>query len=350
MPIAEIKAIADDLRERRPSPSTTPRTFLSWFDAQRRGPNIVRKIRAQLEEVGIKTSPDFESTWIDGPMTFELIVADGAGSSIDNESEDQHPSATDALNDTPTMSWVSRDATYRVSKLKAANQQIVSISPDGTLAQAVTLLMSGDFSQLPVMVGEREVKGMVTWKSIGRRLGLGKNAGPIREFMEPHHEIRSDFSIFDAIPIIVAHDYVLVRGDANKITGIITSSDLSMQFMALTEPFLLLSEIENLVRNMIADKFTIPEMITACDPGSLNRDISSVADLTFGECIRLLQNESRWAKIGLVVDRGIFCKNLDKIREIRNDVMHFDPDGISDADLAKLRNFTSFLKQLERVN
>ncbi len=30
--------------------------------------------------------------------------------------------------------------------------------------------------------------------------------------------------------------------------------------------------------------------------------------------------------------------------------MHFDPDGISDVDLAKLRNFTSFLKQLERVN
>ncbi len=131
--------------------------------------------------------------------------------------------------------------------------------------------------------------------------------------MEPHHEIRSDFSIFDAIPIIVAHDYVLVRGDANKIAGIITSSDLSMQFMALTEPFLLLSEIENLVRNMIADKFTIPEMTTACDPGSSNRDINSVADLTFGEYIRLLQSESRWAKIGLVVDRGIFCRNLDKI-------------------------------------
>jgi len=114
--------------------------------------------------------------------------------------------------------------------------------------------MAGGYSQLPVMTNERDVKGIVTWKSIGSRLALGVVSGHSREFMDPHQEVRSDTSIFNAIPIIVANDYVLVRGFDGRITGIITSSDLSIQFRLLTEPFLLLSEIENLVRNMIGDQ------------------------------------------------------------------------------------------------
>ena len=49
----------------------------------------------------------------------------------------------------------------------------------------------------------------------------------------------------------------------------------------------------------------------------------------------------------LSVDRKIFVRNLDKVRRIRNDVMHFDPDGVSDDDLEALRKFTMFLQSLQ---
>ena len=42
-------------------------------------------------------------------------------------------------------------------------------------------------------------------------------------------------------------------------------------------------------------------------------------------------------------------KRLEKIREIRNDVMHFDPDGLEDEDLNTLREFAQFLKRLRDV-
>ena len=97
-------------------------------------------------------------------------------------------------------------------------------------------------------------------------MALGKHGEKASEFMEPYHEIRSHFSIFDAIPTIVKHQYILVRGEDQRITGIITASDLSEQFQTLSEPFLVLGEIENILRGMIADRFSNSDLIGARDP------------------------------------------------------------------------------------
>jgi predicted transcriptional regulator len=352
--IPELARIGEELRGGRPVPPVTVRTFLSWFSAQRRGNSIVAEIKKQLKEARVITFPDFEPAWIDSPIGFVLENSEQAtdlGTSTDGDSTATVQPVEEELASGPEVTnRISRDPTYRVSKLQAANQKIVSIKPDGTLAQAVTLLMAGGYSQLPVMTNERDVKGIVTWKSIGSRLALGVTGVQAREFMDPHQEIRSDTSIFNAIPIIIADDYVLVRGIDNRITGIITSSDLSLQFRLLTEPFLLLSEIENLVRNMIGNRFSPAELASARDPSSTDRAIHTAADMTFGEYIRLLQNPDGWTKLRISVDRTIFCENLDRVREIRNDVTHFDPDGITDGDLERLRDFTNFLKQLEIIS
>jgi predicted transcriptional regulator len=349
--IQELATIRDDLSSDRPVQSVTVRTFLSWFDAQRRGYWIVEKIKQQLQEAGVRTEPDFESAWIDTPIAF---LPERAERQPDNVTADApvivaETAVSDAVGAANLPGWISRDPTYKVSKLHAANQRIVSITPDGTISQVVTLMMTGGFSQLPVMTNEREVKGIITWRSIGSRLAMGAGSINARDFMEPHQEIRSDTSIFNAIPLIVANDYVLVRGTDNKIQGIITANDLSIQFRVLTEPFLLLSEIENLIRNMIGGHFSASELSDARDPGSTARPIQNVADLTFGEYIRLLQNPDRWTQLGIAVDRTIFCAKLDRVREIRNDVTHFDPDGITAQDLEVLRDFTTFLKQLENI-
>ena len=44
-------------------------------------------------------------------------------------------------------------------------------------------------------------------------------------------------------------------------------------------------------------------------------------------------------KLRLRVDRAVLTSLLDDVRKVRNDVMHFDPDGIGDGDLAVLRKF-----------
>lgn len=304
------------------------RAFLLWFGAGRRGARVIRWIRHTLASHGLRTDPDFEFAYIDGYIGFTPTEATGK--------------ATD-----PT--FAAADPTYRVGRLQSANSPPVTIKPDSTLPQIVTLMLTNDFSQLPVMTGARDVKGVVSWKTIGSRLALQKPCTAARDCMEPAHVISSEESLFSAISVIAAHDYVLVRATDQQITGIITASDFNEQFRKLAEPFLLVGEIENGVRRMLRGKFTVAELKAAKFPDDTEREVEGVADLTFGEYLRLLESEKQWKKLKLEIDRVEFIKRLEKIREIRNDVMHFDPDGLEDEDLNTLREFAQFLKRLRDV-
>ena len=167
--------------------------------------------------------------------------------------------------------------------------------------------------------------------------------------MEPAQIISSEESLFSAISVIAAHDYVLVKASDQQISGIITASDFNEQFRKLAEPFLLVGEIENGIRRMLHGKFTATDLKAAKTPDDDGREVEGVADLNFGEYLRLLEQEKQWKKLKLEIDRVEFTKRLDKIRQIRNDVMHFDPDGLEAEDLATLREFAQFLRRLRDV-
>jgi Mg/Co/Ni transporter MgtE len=239
------------------------------------------------------------------------------------------------------------DPIYRIIRLAASTRKPLAVSPETKLEEEITHMLTNDFSQLPVMTSERDVKGIITWASIGSRLAMHKNCSVAREFMEQHHEIRSDASLISAIGIIAEHQYVLVRGHDHKITGIVTASDLSLQFQQLAEPFLLLGEIENHLRQVISQRFTPTELKSAKDPTDTKRAVTSVADLTYGEYKRLLENPERWDKLHITVDRKTCMEKLENVRRIRNEVMHFDPDGIPEKDLQAIREFARFLQRLQ---
>lgn len=242
--------------------------------------------------------------------------------------------------------WIKRHVGYPIGRLRAANQEVLSVKPDAAISEAVTLMMAKGFSQLPVMTTPWELKGILSWKSIGARLALRTPVERARDAMLKACEISSDASIFEAIPIISAEDYVLVRN--TRITGIVTASDLSLEFQNLTEPFLLLGQIENCVRNLIGDTFSAEEL-HATRKALGGKPTHGLADLTFGEYIHLLQNRERWHRVGLNVDRAVFCEHLEMVRDIRNRVMHFAEDAVGETRLAALREFARFLKQLEDI-
>lgn len=210
-------------------------------------------------------------------------------------------------------------------------------------------MLINDYSQLPVMTTERDVKGMISWKTIGSRLALGEPAALVRECMEAANIVDATESLFSVIERIVESESVLIRSHDRTIVGIVTTSDLSVQFRQLSEPFLLLAEIENHIRGLIEGHFDASEMSAAKKESDTTRDISSVADMTFGEYIRLLENPKNWERTDLKLDRSVFIKELGRIREIRNDVMHFDSDGITGVEHETLRGFVDFLQQLQDI-
>ena len=344
-----LSEIAEQLANGQSPPPETVRTFIRWFGAYRRGNWIVREIRNVLKKLNIETKPDFNSAYIDSKITFvrsktqtERALEPTEGPPGDDE--------VDILEANSLISGAAGDPTYRIGKLEPANRKPLSVVPDCPIDKAITLMLVNDYSQLPVMTSDREVKGMISWETIGSNLALGKEVAVVRECMEPAHKVSADESLFGAIAQIVKFQSVLVRAQDRTIAGIITTSDLSAQFRQLSEPFLLLAEIENHIRSLIHHgRFNADELAAAKDKSDSTRDVGSVADLTFGEYIRLLENPTNWKKISLNLDRVVFTEELHKVRGIRNDVMHFDPDGISEDDLKTLRRFVHFLQTLQDV-
>jgi CBS domain-containing protein len=224
--IERLQEIADQLSEGR-TRNETVREILTWFNASRRGYWIVNEIRSALSQTKLKTEPDFESAYIDSTVQFiqAEVTAEEEQPKI---TEGQEPIMITQQELTACASLVSppeySDPTHRISKLEASTRKPVSVAPDTKIEEAVTLMLTNDFSQLPVMTTDRDVKGMITWTSIGSRLALGKDGLVARELMEQHQEIRSDVSLFSAIRIIAEHQYVLVRGHDQRITGIVTAS------------------------------------------------------------------------------------------------------------------------------
>lgn len=318
---AEIAAAAAATPER-----LTVRDFVGKFGYAKRGAYIANQIRNALEKLDLRTNPDFEGVYMGSTIAIEF-----------------HSDVTDSASPPEPDS-----ATHRIGMLEAANKRPVSVNPDDPLEKATTIMRIHDYSRLPVMVGEREVKGVISWQSIGRSLSLGQQKCEyVRHCMDPAREISFNTPLFNVIGGIAEHGYVLVRGEDKVITGIVTSGDISNQFMQLAGPFLLIGEIEGHLRRLAHGKFQVEEMQNASPEGQGN--INGLADLTLGGYCRILENPEHWGRLNLNIDRKEFVKHLDSVRKIRNDIMHFNPDGLSDEDINTLKASTRFLANLVSV-
>ncbi|MFP6580985.1 MAG: CBS domain-containing protein [Candidatus Hydrogenedentota bacterium] len=136
----------------------TVRAFIFWFYAYRRGYNVVRLIRRNLKYHNLRTVPDFELAYIDGQIAFERAESSDAEEEL-------------------------RDPTYRISSLESANRKPLSVKPQSSLSEVTTLMMTYDYSQIPVMTDERTIKGVVSWKSIGSSLALNAGGSDAQDFM-----------------------------------------------------------------------------------------------------------------------------------------------------------------------
>ena len=65
----------------KPSPErVTAREFIGWFGFKRRSQWLVSLVRNQMEELGLRTVPDFERLWIDTEISIEMVATGGAES------------------------------------------------------------------------------------------------------------------------------------------------------------------------------------------------------------------------------------------------------------------------------
>ena len=325
-----LKSVADKMNKdvakgAAPEPERlTVRQLLHQFGYQKRGEWINNHIRNGMEKFKLRTDQDFTIAWLGSRIAIEPD-ADASGAS--------------GMPHAP-------DPTHRVGQLEAANREPKSVKPESLLIEATTVMQMNDYSRLPVMRDKRDVSGIVTWKSIGARAALGRKSTHVKDCMEPAQVIPSDTRLFDAIREVSEHGYVLVRARDKTIAGIVTATDLLRLFLELAEPFLFIGEIEGHLRNLIHGTFTLDQLRKAAGG---KKPVEGAADLMFGGYQHLLGDKDNWKQLGLGIDHGEFIRNLDSVRKIRNEIMHFNPDGIDDDKCRTIRNAARFLDQLARL-
>lgn len=361
----------------------TVRDFLQHFEAERRGAVKVQAIRTILDSLDLETHPDFETAWIDELIWLRLKAGatveenyDGSGKvrlplqsgdgfdenllaisqpSLEAQREKTSTALTSDAPDTPTTDQPSEslplnDPTFRIGTLAAANQKLVTVRQDDPLSRATTLMLQHDFSQLPVMQGDRDVKGMITWKSIGSKRAFSSKQLSVGDCQEDVRIVDSNRALFDVISAVTEYGYVLVRNSSDRrITGVVTASDLTLQFQLLTQPFLFLREVELHVRQLLSKRVTTEDYQLLHTDQQQARKPTDVTELSFGEYVRLIQHPNISSKFGPEVNMSTLIELLEQVRVIRNDVMHFDPDPMTADELYVLRSAVRLMQSLKEL-
>jgi CBS domain-containing protein len=379
------------LLEEKPINRVRVRRLLGMAGAERRGWAIMRRIGETLDNHGLETEPDFRSAWIDGLVSVKLKVEQISGDTSTQDASASHngesmadieidPFAEDPCseagvasegNSAPVADDLSSpdgntgvveipvatspepppsvsapgDPVRRISSIASANRGVVSVLLTDTLLTATTLMRFEGYSQLAIMQSEREVRGIISWESIAKRSMLTPEPKLVSDCRVDAQVIDADGSLFDALPTIEKFDYVLVRSKEKKITGIVTASDLAAELRSLSYPFMSIGTIEGLIRKKLHPHVTVADL-ALLEEHSKARSESDIASMTFGENVRLLEREEIWVRLAVNIDKKQFIKRLLVIRDIRNDVMHFNPDPLGPNEKRELDQMEGFLRQV----
>jgi CBS domain-containing protein len=293
-----------------------------------RSPTIEAVIDDDLANHGLTTVPSFRKVGLDTPVLLQLVTTTASGQGAETvDSED----------------FEVADRGLTLGNLPSALRGVESISAQSSFNEALTKMALNDYSQLAVLSGPATLRGAVTWRSIAQARHDNPDAG-IAEAILPAIAAPYDTELVDVLRRLYEDDFVFVRGPDSRIAGIVTAADVVLAYGDLSMPFLLVGQIDMLLRRLIGGAILFEDVAAACDKDNA-RGLTDFDELTIGDYQRVLETPQLWARLHWNIDRASFIARLNDVRELRNDIMHFNADPLSESALRQLRNFMLFLKR-----
>lgn len=347
-PLGQLNEVAREIRAGE-SRTKTLRSLLSIFGQARRGSVVNLRVANTLAGAGLRTEPDFREVGLDHRLRFVLAdTPEPSGDSAESTSD----TTADDIEVVPNEVPKRRDATlYRVVRFIADDKRddgLVSVSPDATIKKAITLMLCHDFSQLPVMGNSKHALGLFSWKSYGQAVALGHVPSTVGDCLEEPQTVNESDPVETLIERIQKHDAVLVRGADKQYVTLFTAADLADLYRDLSQDFIVLGQIESDLRALLDRAHFTTEEIAAARPPGDTTPVEIVDDLSFGSYVALVATNGHWERLDLRVEREWFVAELDAIRELRNAVMHFDPDGLEPKSKERLGRFANLLAILRQ--
>ena len=331
--------------------------LLRAFGYVRRRATALEEINASLEELGLVADPSVNA---DMPLRkpriiFSLKPSDQAATSeavYDPETPD--PDGSDSsLQDEEDVDIDVPVPTFKVSELKTAKTDVKWVSPSASIQKAYTMMLLHDFSQLAVASQEKplekDIRGIVSFKSMAKALINGTPATVGDCLVSNVPSVQSDDDLKLVVRQLNENDVVLVIGRDKRLQGIVTAWDLAEEFAELVDPFTRIGEIEERLRTLVRKRLgkdKVAEFLKGNgSPG--NDPAQEIKDLTMGELQHVLEYPEHWEALNLVFDRKVFIRALDRVREYRNELMHFRDTPNKEGQRILLTNFCEMVREIQ---
>ncbi|TZF99073.1 CBS domain-containing protein (plasmid) [Chryseobacterium panacisoli] len=329
----KLEEFLQEIKKQKKSEKISTKQVISYYGVAKRGWRVIENVNSWLEKYELEMKPPLDRTNFYGSVEISLKPT------IQSNGELKKAKYVDVI---PRLNII------KSSDLNCPDNiyGLVSVRKETSITEAITLMIKHNYSQLPILSGSKEAFGLVSWKSIGMALALGKKCEFVKDCYESVEVLNYDEPLFKAVKIILDKEVVLVKDSKKDISGIVTATDIGEQFLILSEPFLLIEQIENLIRQILDDKLTLDDINTVLDLEKYNKEIRHLSDLTFGHYVRIIENENLFKKLEIKIDRVILQKMLTDVNITRNEVMHFNPEEMEENKLLKLRQTLDFLQAI----
>lgn len=326
----QYKEVFQKIADSKQSEKSSARSLLSLFGYSRRGYWVCKEINDALDYYSLKTEPYWVETWIDEEVTISPAEKTTSGSIAISK---------------------STDTIRRIKLLDEANEKPIFTNRDAKIEEATTLMQLHGYSQLPVSsngnLQVNSIVGYISWKTIAIKNIHGQGGDIVKDYLEKDIRILpSETPILKALEDIHKHGFILVSNNQNQICGMITTTQMSSTYKTLTDKFLLIEQIERQVRAILNGKFTLDEINNIIKEEQGVQEVNSIDELTFGQYLRIIERNENWEKLNLKYDKKIIIKELTAVKDLRNDIMHFDPTDITPEQVNELSDVSDFLNSV----
>jgi len=327
----------------------TVREIIANFQRERRGSNTVFTIRRALHRLGMTTNPRFYSVNLDCLVELVPSVTHQTG---DEEQEDaRQPIVTFGM-----LKCVEDQRAIR-GRVRTGNGMGYpkwTVEPNDSITEAAILLASDNVDFVPVGKDEQNITGVICWDDIAMQDILSRKRDSVtcgKICKKPVFVDQSD-SVYDKKDEISKHGHVLVRDVDKRTFAVVRASDLTIELLRLTENFLLLQEIENLLRLMLEmTELTIEEIRPFVEERRRSK-IMSLDQLQFSEYSQILnrhivkQRLEEGYNIPSDMTEYVAIQLVENVRKVRNAVVHFHPDENNTLAQQELVSCRDFIRKL----
>ncbi|SDZ44785.1 hypothetical protein SAMN05421684_5146 [Asanoa ishikariensis] len=318
--------------------SVTVRELITLWDLTDRDRAASAQVEADLANHNLTTAPDFRAVGLDSTVRL-LQLPERRVEEISAAPDEAETKVAGAIDEE------SVDIGLTLGNLLSEDLRLAWVPPTASFEEVITMLQINDYSQVAVLANQYTLHGAISWKSIAEAKHLNADA-TISDAVHPAQVFDYDRRLLDVLATLQENEFIFVRDFDRKISGIVTAADVVRKYDDTAIPFFLIGEVDQELRQLIVNTFDEDTVRGACNSAGIG--FKSLETMTVGQYQAVLASPDCWQQLGWPLHRAQFVKRLDEIRQVRNNVMHFNPDPPKPIDVAKLRNFLRLIRRYRR--